>query len=124
MNTMVTGPILDQINQILHQELAKKSRRPAAGGLAGLTITGQSKQQNHRSADPHAVLRSRIGRLIASGTNDTPVLIRAAVEFLLQREFGDQLASTASFQEMTDFVTRALLEDSQSKAAAIEMVGR
>lgn len=114
---MVSGPILDQITQLLHQELSKKSAQNNTRPRLGSAVAGNDQQQRQLASDPSTVLRTRIETLMRSGVTDEAVLVRAAVEFLLQREFGTHLANTHSFQEMTDQVSQTLLQDNDATQA-------
>ena len=55
--------------------------------------------------------------LMRSGVTDESVLVRAAIEFLLQREFGDHLANTPSLQDITDQVAQTILQDEGARHA-------
>ncbi|WP_322026125.1 hypothetical protein [Burkholderia sp. BCC1977] len=114
--------MIDQISQLLHHELSRKSRQVAEKVRAESALTGRTRQQEPKAADPNAVLRARIDHLKQSGVVETPVLIRAAVEYMLKREFGDRLANLSSFQEMTDWVTAVILDDPASRSALADLL--
>lgn len=107
--------MLDQITYLLHQELARKLRDTEAPKWTE-TTTAHPSQPRNSLADPHAALRVRISELTASGITDEAMIIRATIEFLLRNEFGDELANTAAFQEMTDYVGHHVVHSAEIKA--------
>lgn len=108
---MVSGPMLDQITQLLHNELSKKSRQLDTSKRPASTARARGSQQQRTLSDPGSALRARIEKLTMSGVTDESVLIRSAVEFLLQQEFGGELANSPSFQEVTEQITSVILQN-------------
>lgn len=115
--------MIDQINQLLHQELSKKARQISGKSTAESTAIAQTTRQGQAATDSNAaLLRARLDQLIKSGVVEPPVLVRAGVEYMLQREFGNELANLSSFQEMMDWVTNIILEDPVSEAILADLL--
>ncbi|WP_175693035.1 hypothetical protein [Burkholderia ambifaria] len=110
--------MLDQITHLLHQELARKLQRADNQQETGATVSSPASRPNSGHIDPRPALRARVAQLIAEGVDDA-ILIRAATEFLLRNEFGNELANTAPFHEMADHVAQTLATHPEFKAALL-----
>lgn len=122
---MVSGPMLEQITQLLYSELSKKSKRPEAGRQSASTLAGRESSQRGSSAGSGpAALRTRLENLASSGMTDEFFFIRSAVEFFLQQEFGHTFTNTPQFQELTEKTAQTILQDGAVRAALTGMLRR
>ncbi|HDR9204591.1 hypothetical protein WJ24_26825 [Burkholderia vietnamiensis] len=109
---MISRTTLDQLTEVLRSELDKKAR--TRSGAAGATPAGSTTPKN----GPRSLgetLPAHIDQLLAAGVTDEFQLMRAAVEHVLHRQFGDEQVNDPTFQSIANRVTQAILEDGNLK---------
>lgn len=116
---MISRSTLDQLTEILRSELDKKVQsRPNATGKkpAGGAARADSPPSLSETLRPH------IAKLLAAGVTDESQLVRAAVEHILHRQFGDALVNDPSFQAVTSRVAQTVLEHGNLKAELLAAI--
>jgi hypothetical protein len=106
---------LNRMLALVRQQLA--TRESAGTGSARQRKAASEGHSRRPSTGDALTLSQQIETLKRDGLLEDHALLRAAVEFILDREFGQSLRNEPEFQQMIDEVSIMLEDDANLPAA-------